>query len=742
MKGNAFARRLSRRIVVVMLAVTSWPALVAAQSGADLRTATLEDLLKITVTTASRHAEGAADAPAQIEVVTARQIQVRGYRSLAELLRDQLGIKNELGSDPDYPSEFTVQGSRGSGQIVLLLDGIRVTSPTGEPLPIMANYPVHNARQVEILFGPASALYGADAFSAVVNVISKDAADTEGFSASAAIGQFGLSNNTATYTRRIGQSGSLFVSGQWFGDAQADLSSYYPELYQGLQAQHTGVFNTIFGPMSPSRTTTTEFENPISARSFHAAFSAGGFNVSLLRNRQRASTSSPYTPDNAVYSKDVFQQNDLWVAAGSYTREFRGLTSTSTVTWGEHTMSPESGYWNVFSNLHRSFKYAYGSSVKGEQQLSWSRWARTVFSAGAVFESFFAIPQVADLNEPIRSRHVPGTILDTTIIDEFNRMQYSNTGGYVQGQYAPNRRVTLTVGARSDYNSRYGFTVNPRVGVVAKPRSGTTVKLLYGTAFLAPTPYQSTAHYGSFYSTDNGATYASDYWHVGNPDLKPQQKSTLQATLMQSLGPLFNVSATVFNSRMKDVIKHSDPDQAGPGLYHGWPVAYIDFPVNEGNDNTVGGSVDAAMLKSWSPTRRVEARFGVSVVDGEVEDDDNPTALQISGIAPFQLRSRVDLELGPWTGSAGVMTFGRQRVVALAADEAVRQTLPGFTTVDLNIRRNRITRNLDAFFRVENLFDARYFHINERAFSSPEELAGSPQAPRRISVGIDVRVGK
>jgi outer membrane receptor protein involved in Fe transport len=43
---------------------------------------------------------------------------------------------------------------------------------------MMANYPVHNARQVEIVYGPASALYGADAFSAVVNIISKDV--TEG----------------------------------------------------------------------------------------------------------------------------------------------------------------------------------------------------------------------------------------------------------------------------------------------------------------------------------------------------------------------------------------------------------------------------------------------------------------------------------------------------------------------------------------------------------------------------------
>ncbi len=43
-----------------------------------------------------------------------------------------------------------------------------------------ANYPVHNARQVEIVYGPASALYGADAFSAVINIISKDVGESPG----------------------------------------------------------------------------------------------------------------------------------------------------------------------------------------------------------------------------------------------------------------------------------------------------------------------------------------------------------------------------------------------------------------------------------------------------------------------------------------------------------------------------------------------------------------------------------
>jgi hypothetical protein len=501
------------------------------------------------------------------------------------------------------------------------------------------------------------------------------------------------------------------------------------------------VFNTIFGPMAASGTLSRAFENPVGAHSAHASLSLGAFQASVFHSRQRASTSFPYTPDNAVYSDEAFQQNDLWVGAGTYTRKVGKTTSTSTVTLSRHELSPQSGYWNVFSNLRKSFKYAYGSMIKGEQQFAW-RMPRTFITAGGTFEHFFAIPQGADLNAPVTSRNVAGTILDTNLVDEFNTLRYSNTGGFVQAQVALTPSVSVTAGSRADYNSRYGGTINPRLGAVIKASESTTVKVLFGTAFLAPSPYQATSHFGSFYTLDGGATYASDFWHLGNPDLKPQRKYTSEASVTQSLGSLFSVAASAFYSHTDDVIKHDDADQAGPGTYLGWPVAYIEFPVNEGHEVTRGGTIDANFLKSWSSTGRLQARAGVSVVDGHVVDGNTPGSLPLGAVAPFQFRGSVDFEAGHWTASTNVMSFGRQRVLAVSDDGRSRTTLPGYTLVNLNVRRNQILRNLDAFVRIENLFDSRYFHINERAYTNGEELIGAPQSPRRISAGLTVRVGR
>src|SRR4029079_13153971 len=101
--------------------------------------ATLEELMNIPITTASRTTESLTDAPARVQVVTAAQIRQRGHRSLSDVLKDLPDFKVDLAANWDFPAELTVQGVRGAGRVVLLLDGIRVWSPPNNPLPLVAN---------------------------------------------------------------------------------------------------------------------------------------------------------------------------------------------------------------------------------------------------------------------------------------------------------------------------------------------------------------------------------------------------------------------------------------------------------------------------------------------------------------------------------------------------------------------------------------------------------------------------
>jgi outer membrane cobalamin receptor len=712
-----------------------------ASSPQDLAGATLEDLLNIRITTATRSSEGAATAPARVQVVTGAQIQRRGYRSLADLLKDLPDFKVDLGGHPQYPTELTVDGNRGVSRVVLLLDGIRISSPTNEPLPILANYPVHSARQVEILYGPASALYGADAFSAVINIISKDAGEASGLSLETSVGQFGLYNQTGSYAAHLGSAATLVVAGQALYDDQPDLSKYYPSDFQGLAAQRSGTFNTIFGPMTPVRAVSAGYEAPLAAHSVHATFRDGPLQVMLFENRSRVSTAAPKTPNNAIYNSDAFNQNTLLVGAASYTKPIGRASSVSTVTFSRHQLDPQSGFRNVNTRMERNYKYAYGSMTKAEEQLSWTLTRSITMTTGGTIERFFSIPQTAGLNAPITSRDEPGTILGTTISDDFVKLRYANTGAFGQMQYAVTPAIALVLGGRVDYNTRFGATLNPRVGVVAKTAQGTTVKILYGKAFLAPSPYEAYSHYGSFFSTDGGHTFKANFWHVPNPDLKPQEKKTVEVNLLQTLGGAFELSASAFYDRFTSLVTLSDNDTHDGGLYLGWPVADIERSMNEGSAATYGGTVGLDFLHALGPDRRIEARAALAYADGSEKDPNSNITLPIGGMAPVQLRFSADADWHRWSVAPRLAIVGRQRLLATtAADSLQRLTLDGYTTLDVNIRRQSVFKNIDGFVTIENALDRRYRGINPGAYINADEMIGVPQNPRRLTVGFDLRL--
>ena len=129
----------------------------------------------------------------------------------------------------------------------------------------------------------------------------------------------------------------------------------------------------------------------MTAHSVQTRLQAGGLELTLLENSARVSKTPANTPENGVYNAAAFDDNDLLVGSGSYTRPIGRVTSTSTVMFSRHELDPQSGYWNIFSNMKKSFKYAYGSMAKAEEQLSWKPTPSITMTTGGTFERFFAI---------------------------------------------------------------------------------------------------------------------------------------------------------------------------------------------------------------------------------------------------------------------------------------------------------------------------------------------------------------
>ena len=198
--SSPFARRYALLCTFVL------PVTHAAAQGAPPGATTLEPV----VVTAARVAQPIANVLADITVIGADEILRSGVQSLAELLQRQPGVEVTQNGGPGGVSGAYLRGAN-TGQTLVLIDGLRAGSSSSGTTTLEA-IPLDQIDRIEILRGPASSLYGADAIGGVVQVFTKRASGST-FTPNLAAG-FGTYNTGAVSAGFAGTNGSLRYSVQ------------------------------------------------------------------------------------------------------------------------------------------------------------------------------------------------------------------------------------------------------------------------------------------------------------------------------------------------------------------------------------------------------------------------------------------------------------------------------------------------------------------------------------------------
>jgi len=139
--------------------------------------------------TAARGSQPIADVLADVTVIGAAEIARAGAQSLTELLQRQPGVEITQNGGPGTLSGIFLRGAN-RGQTLVLIDGIRIASSSAGATSLEA-IPLDQIDRIEILRGPASSLYGADAMGGVVQVFTRRGTSALSGNASAWYGTYG-----------------------------------------------------------------------------------------------------------------------------------------------------------------------------------------------------------------------------------------------------------------------------------------------------------------------------------------------------------------------------------------------------------------------------------------------------------------------------------------------------------------------------------------------------------------------
>ena len=612
-----------------------------------------------------------------------------------------------------YAPVYVFRGiySEFNPQVLILIDGSPQTNLyLGDRNQIWGGLPVESISRVEIIRGPGSAIYGADAFAGTINVITKNATEAEGINSGFRYG----TNDTK----------DIWIT---FGRANSSL-----KIAGSIEIHESDGHNEKIDADAQS------FLDTISATSASLAPGSVNLNRENIDGRLKITFGS-FTINSGIQLRDDFGQGVGLAQA----LDPEGMASSERynvdLTYDNNHLFSGIGVKAVLSHLHTTqetennlFLYPPGSrgpfldlfgapvfppfpnGILGRPEL-FEKHTRSVFTFtynklpnhnlqvglgyyyGEVYkteeEKNFGIHPVTGL--PI----LPGSPLvdvsDTPLVflPEDNR---ENSHIFAQDVWQFANDWELTAGLRYDHYSDFGDTVNPRLALVWSTLHNLTTKLLYGEAFRAP----------SFAETRVQSNPAV----LGNPNLEPETLKSYEIAF--NYKPTFDLTLdlNIFHYKWDNIIQFV-PD----------PGASTRTAQNVGEQNGHGIEFEA----HWEVNDWLTVLTNYSWQDSEDENTDTDAAnapeeqFYIRGMA--ELPHEVDLNIQVNSVMDRNRAFGD-----------LRSDIDDYTTVDVTLRKRFAGDQLELSLLAKNLFDEDAFEPSLNATPVPLIPNDLPLAGRRI----------
>ena len=502
------------------------------------------------VTIATRHETQISKAPSIVTVITDEEIKHLGYRTFAEILRTVPGF--EILKKADFGDVVpAVRGIESANRVRVMLNGHLVNNPLrGGAFGNFDDFPVESIKRIEIIRGPGSAMYGENAFTAVINIITKDAKDIDGVKVSSGYGSFDTYDENVVFGKTYGK---VNVSGMVHYRQSDGFDGVVESDNQTRIDNALSSFGFSRSSQAPGRVEDGRQEYDLNLKTVYKDFYFEGW----YSNRNRG----PFIgPQYALNDESDVESNYVFGEAG-YKKTFEErLTFKPRVYYDQfdHNTYIESFSEGVTlpfdtdgdGNYDKLNTYPDGLIGNGkviqkivgtEIPFDYELFDGNVITLGLEYRL------ISQTNVHFLSNFNPATYdaLDSVqnfsdtypYLKEATRRMWSV---YLQDTWDITDTVTLTLGARHDQYSDFGGATSPRSGLTWAFMKDASLKLLYGEAFRAPS-------FMEMFSANQPAIQ-------GNEDLDPETIRTYELGLSYKFNKHVSSSVNYFFNDVKDLI--------------------------------------------------------------------------------------------------------------------------------------------------------------------------------------------
>lgn len=493
----------------------------------------LEQLQQIKVNSASKTSQSLNLTPAKMIVVTKEQIEQRGYRSLDELLNDLPAIQILNHADSGIMNQIGIRGIMGNNYFKILQDGIEINQTDGEIMSTSMQYPLFGIERVEILYGAASVVYGADAMSGVINLISSQ---KEGGQAGVWAGERGYKYIYATQGLKV-NDGLFSYKAHFHTDQDYNFDKEYSEDYWGSGSH--------------------DFQ-PQETKSLNLRYEKDGFDIGINYRYFSESTLIAMNRKNSIlntFDEDANLNSELFNTYARYkTTIFDEIDSTTTLSYESTELLNNSYFKNLYTSYEEGYKYSKSQKYSIEETLN-KTYKNHNITFGSSIEWFESIPMTYDLPTPsLSNTYIKGS--NNEIKAPIYNEKWNNIAFYLQDQIILSDNFQLSIASRYDKSSSYESSFNPRVALIHS-QDALTQKLIYSQAFLAPSNYNKYKIYGTPLEANtlaDGNKYQTDTFRVANPDLKPEKSKSYEYAFDYLLSKNDLVSFSVYYTNIDSLI--------------------------------------------------------------------------------------------------------------------------------------------------------------------------------------------